>query len=162
MISSDFIFNFIEFPNEFLHSGYIFVYFHFLLLLPSAQFWSTADFKQWSKISLGACARLRGTNMLEELIFYYRALWCFSTKPFFFWSNLHLMLAGDAILLLKFLGMKFFLSSILGIETIFMESFKVFCVVLMKGKSSPHTQKKLELQDMVRTCFFNVVYFRLL
>ena len=31
MISSDFIFKFIEFPNEFLHSGYIFVYFFFFL-----------------------------------------------------------------------------------------------------------------------------------
>ena len=51
------------------------------------------------------------------------------------------MLAGDATLLLKFLGMKFFLSFILGIETIFMENFKVFCMVLMKDKSSPHTQK---------------------
>ena len=27
--SSDFIFNFIQFPKEFLHSDYIFVYFHF-------------------------------------------------------------------------------------------------------------------------------------
>ena len=71
MISSDFIFNFIEFPNEFLHSGYIFVYFHFLLLLPSVQFGSTVDFKQWSKISFGACAHLQGTNILWELIFYY-------------------------------------------------------------------------------------------
>ena len=75
MISSDF--NFTEFPNEFLHSGYIFVYFHFLLLLASAQFLSTADFKQWSKISLGACLQLWGTNILGELIFYYRAQYFF-------------------------------------------------------------------------------------
>ena len=52
------------------------------------------------------------------------------------------MLARAATLLLKFLGMKFFLSSILSIETIFLESFNVFGVVLMKDKSSSHTQKK--------------------
>ena len=56
------------------------------------------------------------------------------------------MLARAATLLLKFLGIKFLLSSILGIETVFLESFKVFCVVLMKGKSSSHTQKT-EMHD---------------
>ena len=56
------------------------------------------------------------------------------------------MLAGDATLLLKFLGMKFFLSSIQGIETIFMESFKVLHRVNERQDITTHT-KKIKLHD---------------
>ena len=56
---------FIQFPKQFLHSDYIFVYFHFHLFI-----WPTTDFKQWLKISFRASAHWQGTNVLR--IFYYK------------------------------------------------------------------------------------------
>ena len=69
------------------------------------------------------------------------------------WRNLHLM-----FLLLRFSWnsqvWRFF-SFILGIETSFWEGLKVFCVVLMKDKSSHIKKYKIM---MVRTCFFNIFF----
>ena len=64
-----------------------------------------------------------------------------------FWSNLHLM-----FLLIPFSWNSQVwscFSSILGIETFFLEGFKVFCVVLMKDKSSQIKNRKLWWQKRV-------------
>ena len=63
-------------------------------------------------------------------------LCCFTSKPFLKQLASHL---SAAMLQLKFPGMN------LIIETFFSESLKVFCVVLMKDKSS-HI-KKVEKHD---------------
>ena len=70
---------------------------------------------------------------------------CFSSRPFLKQLASHV---STNTLQLKFPGMKFF-SSILGIETFFLESFKVFCIVLMKDKSSYIKKWK---SMMVKTC----------
>ena len=74
---------------------------------------------------------------------------CFS-RPFL--KQLACHVSADT-LQLKFSGMKFF-SSILGIETIFLEGFKVFCTVFMKDKSS---YIKIEAYDG-KNVLFNVLF----
>ena len=66
---------------------------------------------------------------------------CFSSKPFLKQLASHV---SAATLQLKFPGMKFFLIHP-GHGNIFLEDFKVFCVVLVKDKSS-HI-KKIEKHD---------------
>ena len=65
-------------------------------------------------------------------------LCCFS-RPFL--KQLACHVSADT-LQLKFSGMKIF-SSILGIETIFLEGFKGFCAVFMKDKSSHIKNRKV-------------------
>ena len=64
-----------------------------------------------------------------------------------FWSNLHLMFPPIPSSWNSRVW-SFFLS-ILGIETFFLEGFKVFCVVLMKDKSSQIKNRKLWWQKRV-------------
>ena len=68
-------------------------------------------------------------------------LCCFSSKHVLKQLASHV---SAATLQLKFLGMKFFLIHP-GYGNIFLEGFKVFCVVLVKDKSS-HI-KKIEKYD---------------
>ena len=71
-------------------------------------------------------------NMLQV----FGTLCSFSSIPFL--KQLEFHVSANSFQL-KFPGMKFF-SFILGVERFFLEDFKVFCVVLMKDKSS-HIKK---------------------
>ena len=64
-----------------------------------------------------------------------------------FWSNLHLIFPPIPFSWNSRVWS--FFSSILGIETFFLEGFKVFCVVLMKDKSSQIKNRKLWWQKRV-------------
>ena len=67
---------------------------------------------------------------------------CFSKKPFLKQLASHV---SATTLQLKFIGMKFFLIHAGHLNIFFFEGFKVFCIVLMKEKSS-HI-KKIEKHD---------------
>ena len=74
ILFSDFIFNFIEFPREFLHSDRTFVYFNFYY------FYRMRSFFLRQILSNNLKYRLVHAHIYGELIFYYRSKTAAATK----------------------------------------------------------------------------------